>query len=203
MKLVTYRKNGHIGVGLVSADLKTVTPFDLPLEKREQGALPIIEALAAGAGLPKTLAAIALSEVQIIAPIAQADAAIFFASAKTTSPMPKSLLAAALTAAQRRATFRRCRFTSQKCLSRSSGLMRRLRFPAGVSDAIDYEVELAVIIGTGGKGITKADAMKHVWGYTIINDVTARDWQSRHSQWLLGQILRHLLPDGPVVGQCR
>src|SRR6476661_10448865 len=59
--------------------------------------------------------------------------------------------------------------------------------PRGVSDAIDYEVELAVIIGKGGKGIRKQDALDHVWGYTVINDVTARDWQSRHMQWLLGK----------------
>lgn len=51
-----------------------------------------------------------------------------------------------------------------------------------VSSAIDYEAELAAIIGTGGRGISKTDALNHVWGYTIINDVTARDLQGRHSQ---------------------
>ena len=54
-----------------------------------------------------------------------------------------------------------------------------------------------IIIGTGGKGISAADAMKHVWGYTIINDVTARDWQSRHSQWLLGKSFDTFCPMGP------
>lgn len=58
---------------------------------------------------------------------------------------------------------------------------------AGVSDALDYEAELAVIIGKGGRGISKADALNHIWGYTIINDVTARDWQKRHKQWHLGK----------------
>jgi 2-keto-4-pentenoate hydratase/2-oxohepta-3-ene-1,7-dioic acid hydratase in catechol pathway len=48
---------------------------------------------------------------------------------------------------------------------------------ASVSTAIDYEAELAVIIGKGGRGISKKDAYDHVWGYTIINDVTARDLQ--------------------------
>jgi 2-keto-4-pentenoate hydratase/2-oxohepta-3-ene-1,7-dioic acid hydratase in catechol pathway len=65
------------------------------------------------------------------------------------------------------------------------------------SSAIDYEAELAVIIGQGGKGISKADALKHVWGYTIINDVTARDWQGRHSQWLLGKSFDTFCPMGP------
>ena len=61
------------------------------------------------------------------------------------------------------------------------------------------EVELAVIIGQGGKGISKADALKHVWGYTLINDVTARDWQSRHMQWLLGKSFDTFCPMGPWV----
>ena len=66
-----------------------------------------------------------------------------------------------------------------------------------VSTAIDYEAELAVVIGTGGKGIKAADALKHVWGYTIINDVTARDWQSRHMQWVLGKSFDTFCPMGP------
>jgi 2-keto-4-pentenoate hydratase/2-oxohepta-3-ene-1,7-dioic acid hydratase in catechol pathway len=66
-----------------------------------------------------------------------------------------------------------------------------------VSAAIDYEAELAVIIGTGGRGITRADAMNHVWGYTIINDVTARDLQGKYSQWLIGKSQDTFCPMGP------
>ncbi len=69
----------------------------------------------------------------------------------------------------------------------------------GVSDSLDYEAELAVIIGTGGRGISKADAMNHVWGYTIINDITARDWQRRHKQWHLGKSFDTFCPMGPVA----
>ena len=70
-------------------------------------------------------------------------------------------------------------------------------FDPSVSSAIDYEGELAVIIGTGGRGITRAQAMAHVWGYTIVNDVTARDLQSRHKQWLIGKSLDTFCPMGP------
>lgn len=69
----------------------------------------------------------------------------------------------------------------------------------GVTDALDYEAELAVIIGQGGRGIGKADAMNHVFGYTIINDVTARDWQKRHQQWFLGKSFDTFAPMGPVL----
>jgi 2-keto-4-pentenoate hydratase/2-oxohepta-3-ene-1,7-dioic acid hydratase in catechol pathway len=72
-----------------------------------------------------------------------------------------------------------------------------IHYPAGVSDQLDYEAELAVIVGTGGRGIAKADAMKHVWGYTIVNDVTARDLQARHKQWFLGKSMDTFAPMGP------
>ncbi len=74
-----------------------------------------------------------------------------------------------------------------------------IRYPAGVSDGVDYEAELGVVIGTGGRGIAKADALKHVWGYTIINDVTARDWQGRHKQWFLGKSFDTFCPMGPWI----
>jgi 2-keto-4-pentenoate hydratase/2-oxohepta-3-ene-1,7-dioic acid hydratase in catechol pathway len=63
--------------------------------------------------------------------------------------------------------------------------------------SVDYEVELGVVIGTGGRKISKRDAFKHVYGYTIINDVTARHLQSRHKQWFLGKSLDGFCPMGP------
>lgn len=74
-----------------------------------------------------------------------------------------------------------------------------IRYPAGVSDGVDYEAELAVVIGTGGRGITRAKALDHVWGYTIVNDVTARDWQGRHKQWFLGKSFDTFCPMGPWI----
>jgi 2-keto-4-pentenoate hydratase/2-oxohepta-3-ene-1,7-dioic acid hydratase in catechol pathway len=68
-----------------------------------------------------------------------------------------------------------------------------------VSTAIDYEGELAVIIGRGGRNITKAEALSHVCGYTIVNDVTARDMQQRHGQWFLGKSQDGFCPMGPWV----
>ena len=64
---------------------------------------------------------------------------------------------------------------------------------------LDYEGELGVVIGKGGRGIAKADALKHVFGYTIINDVTARHLQKRHSQWILGKGLDSFCPMGPAI----
>jgi 2-keto-4-pentenoate hydratase/2-oxohepta-3-ene-1,7-dioic acid hydratase in catechol pathway len=68
-----------------------------------------------------------------------------------------------------------------------------------VTSELDYEAELGVIIGRGGRGIRRAEALSHVWGYTIINDVTARDLQKRHKQWFLGKGLDTFCPMGPWV----
>lgn len=74
-----------------------------------------------------------------------------------------------------------------------------LIFPS-VSEATDYEVELAVIIGKPGRDIAKADAMDHVFGYTIVNDITARDIQRRHGgQYFKGKGLDGSCPLGPCI----
>ncbi len=72
-------------------------------------------------------------------------------------------------------------------------------FDPGVSAAIDYEGELAAIIGVKGRRIGRAAAMAHVWGYTIVNDVTARDVQGRLKQWLVGKSFDTFCPMGPWV----
>jgi 2-keto-4-pentenoate hydratase/2-oxohepta-3-ene-1,7-dioic acid hydratase in catechol pathway len=196
MKIAAFRHKGQPGVGLVSADLQSVQPFDLPQAQRELGALPVIELLARGEALPALLAAVALADVQLIAPVPKPRRNIFcvgknyfahareFAgsgfdsSAKAGEDIPPDPIY----------------FT--KVPESVVGPGAAIEMPAA-SEAIDYEAELTVIIGRGGKGITAKDAMAHVWGYTIINDVTARDWQSRHKQWLLGKSFDTFCPMGP------
>jgi 2-keto-4-pentenoate hydratase/2-oxohepta-3-ene-1,7-dioic acid hydratase in catechol pathway len=74
----------------------------------------------------------------------------------------------------------------------------RLPSPA-TSVQIDYESELAVVIGRGGRDIPRSRAMDHVFGYTIVNDVTARDVQMRHQQWELGKSFDGFCPMGPWI----
>ncbi len=69
--------------------------------------------------------------------------------------------------------------------------------PAALSGSVDYEGELGVVIGRRGRAITAANAYDHIFGYAVINDVTVRDLQSRHKQWLLGKSLDTFCPMGP------
>jgi 2-keto-4-pentenoate hydratase/2-oxohepta-3-ene-1,7-dioic acid hydratase in catechol pathway len=68
-----------------------------------------------------------------------------------------------------------------------------------ITEQLDYEGELAVIIGKTGTGISRDDAMDHIFGFTIINDITARDLQQKHKQFLLGKSLNGTCPMGPWV----
>jgi 2-keto-4-pentenoate hydratase/2-oxohepta-3-ene-1,7-dioic acid hydratase in catechol pathway len=68
-----------------------------------------------------------------------------------------------------------------------------------VTSQLDYEAELGVVIGKAGRNISKANAMDYVFGYTVINDFTARDLQKLHRQWFLGKSLDGFCPMGPYL----
>ena len=69
-----------------------------------------------------------------------------------------------------------------------------------VSQQVDWEVELGVVIGEAGKNVAEADAMRHVFGYTVVNDVSARDLQKQHGgQWHKGKSLDGFCPMGPFL----
>lgn len=74
-----------------------------------------------------------------------------------------------------------------------------VRLDRKLTQKLDYEVELAVIIGRGGRDIPVGAAFEHIFGYTVANDVTARDLQRRHDQWFKGKSLDTTLPLGPCI----
>ena len=80
-----------------------------------------------------------------------------------------------------------------------SGPFDDIRWDRTVTQQVDWEVELAVIIGTAGRDIPRTRALQHVFGYTIMNDLTGRDLQARHMQWFKGKSLDGFGPMGPMV----
>jgi acylpyruvate hydrolase len=67
------------------------------------------------------------------------------------------------------------------------------------SDSVDWEAELALVIGRKGRHIAESDAAGHLAGFTVMNDVTARDWQYRTAQWLQGKTFESTTPVGPFL----
>ena len=86
-----------------------------------------------------------------------------------------------------------------KAASSMNGPFADISVDLEVSDKMDWEVELAVIIGKSGLKIPKAQALDHVFGYSIINDVSARDTQRRHKQFFVGKSFTGACPMGPWI----
>ncbi|OZB84509.1 fumarylacetoacetate hydrolase family protein [Microbacterium sp. 13-71-7] len=72
-------------------------------------------------------------------------------------------------------------------------------WPRALSESVDYEAELGVVIGAAAKDVSTEDALDHVWGYTVVNDITARDIQFAEAQWSRCKSFDGFSPTGPVV----
>ena len=72
-------------------------------------------------------------------------------------------------------------------------------WPRALSEAVDYEAELGVLIGTPAKDVTEAEALSHVWGYTVVNDITARNVQFSEAQWSRCKSFDGFTPTGPFA----
>jgi 2-keto-4-pentenoate hydratase/2-oxohepta-3-ene-1,7-dioic acid hydratase in catechol pathway len=196
MKFATYQFEGHRRVGIV--DGHTLHELALDASRAARGVLPLIEDLVRGGALPdRTGRSLPVAAVRLEAPLPLARRnlwcigrnyhaharelaqSVFHASAAKTDEWPIV-------------------FTKvPECVV---GPHDEVRLPrADVSAQIDYEAELAVVIGRGGKNIERARATEHVFGYTIVNDVTARDVQMRHQQWDMGKSFDTFCPMGPWI----
>ena len=80
-----------------------------------------------------------------------------------------------------------------------NGPFNAIPWDRSATGEVDYEAELGVVIGVGGKNISRDAAPGHVFGYTVINDTTARDVQMKHLQWFKGKSMDGFCPMGPVI----
>lgn len=80
-----------------------------------------------------------------------------------------------------------------------SGHEQTTSWPRSLSETVDYEAELGVIIGSPAKDVAESDALSHVWGYTVVNDITARNIQFSEAQWCRCKSFDGFTPTGPVV----
>lgn len=197
MKIAAYIHQGEPGVGVVSPNLTSLRPVELPPRLRPMGALPLVEALARGEALPPLGPEIALDQVRLTAPLPRPRRNLFCVGKNYHAHAREFARSGFDSSAKSGGDIPAAPIIFTKVPECVIGPGEAIVVPSGVSDAVDYEAELAVVIGRGGKGIRAADAMSHVWGYTIVNDVTARDWQSRHQQWDLGKSFDTFCPMGP------
>jgi 2-keto-4-pentenoate hydratase/2-oxohepta-3-ene-1,7-dioic acid hydratase in catechol pathway len=198
VKFATLQHQGRVLVARIDDAAGTAHPLDLPEIEAAQGVAALARRAAAGMALPAEGAAMPLSAAKLLAPIPRPARNIFcvgknyFEHAEEFAKSGFDSSAAAGAVPKAPIIFSKV----PECVVAPGA---PILIDPGVSTAIDYEAELAVIIGKGGRGIAKDDAMDHVWGYTIINDVTARDLQGKHSQWLIGKSQDSFGPMGPCA----
>ena len=191
MRIVTIAHQGRRHVGRLCADAKTVELFDID---GGRGALTLIELAAAGEALPPTAGTIALSQATLLAPLPQPRRNLFCVGRNYHAHAQELRSSVFKDNAAAVDTWPIVFTKVPECVV---GPVADVMLPGAVSTQIDYEAELAVVIGRGGRNIQRTDAMAHVYGYTIVNDVTARDVQMRHAQWDLGKSFDTFCPMGP------
>ena len=192
MKVATYRTGGERRVGVVDERRQTVSAFDLPLSEAAEGVLALIGRKT----LPHLLSPTPLAEVTLQAPVPRPRRNIFCVG-KNYHEHAHEFAASGFDSSAASGAVPKHPIIFSKVPECVVAHGDSVLIDPHVSQAIDYEAELGVIIGTGGRGIAAADALDHVWGYTIINDVTARDLQGLYSQWLIGKSQDTFCPMGP------
>lgn len=190
MKFITFRHDGTTRTGVLDADAAQITPL-----ANGEGLVDVIETW--GHEAPEFAeTTLSLEEVELLAPIPRPRRNIFcigrnyLEHAKEFADSGFDATAGASHIPEYPVVFTK---TPSTVIGTEAEIDPHLHLTAG----LDYEAELGVIIGTGGRNITREEAMNHVWGYTNINDVTARDMQKKHAQWFLGKSLDTHCPMGP------
>ena len=183
MKLITYRHSGKEAIGILDGDTIRPLPTNSMLELIENGSIP------APVGH-----ALSLGDVELLSPIprprqdviclginykAHADEAASYDTAFIKEkPIP-------------------IYFSKRVCEAVAPGGM--IQSHPGLVERLDYEAELAVIIGKTARNVPAEEAAQYIFGYTILNDVSARVLQTAHKQWYFGKSLDGFTPMGPCI----
>ncbi|MET0707641.1 MAG: fumarylacetoacetate hydrolase family protein [Tardiphaga sp.] len=196
MRLVTFLHNGRQAVGIADQALSQVSP--LPADVAPDMLTLIAnydrlkDGLAAAAGAPLPIA-----DVQLLAPIPR-PARNVFCVGKNYHEHAKEFAGSGFDSSAKEVV-PEAPVIFTKPSSTVIGPGASIPNYLDPTDSTDYEGELTVIIGRGGRGISKQDALSHVFGYTIINDVTARTLQHKHRQWFIGKGIDGFCPMGPLI----
>ena len=191
MKLITYLKDHREWTGILADDGASV--FPLPYPDMQSIIEAPREALTAAAGT--SIGSIPLSEVTLLAPIphprqdviclginyhAHAEEAARYSAEAFTKERPIPIY-------------------FSKRVTEAVPPEGFIESPPGLVERLDYEVELAVIIGKTARAVKAEDAADYIFGYTVLNDVSARLLQTTHKQWYFGKSLDGFTPIGPCI----
>ena len=194
MKLVTSRHSGAEHVGALTPDGSGILPLPVPDMNTliETMDLPALRSAVAAA---ERGSALALSEAELLAPIPRPrqDVVCLGMNYRAHEEESARYNADAFTKETPAAVYFSKRVSEA---GRPGGVIPR---HAGLTDRLDYEAELAVVLGRAARDVKAADAAEYIFGYTVLNDVSARDLQTGHKPGYFGKSLDGFTPMGPVL----
>lgn len=195
MKLVTYRENGAEKVGALTKDGTAILPLPVPnmntlIETMTFSQLSSAVTAAEGSGV-----SVALADVELLAPIPRPrqDVLCLGMNYRAHAAEAAKYDAGAFTKEKPVAVY------FSKRVSEAVPPGGVIKSHRDMVERLDYEVELAVILGKTAKNVKAAEAGDYIFGYTILNDVSARDVQTGHKQWYFGKSLDGFTPMGPCI----
>lgn len=194
MKFVTYKYEGAEHVGALTTDESAVIPAS-ELGLKAESMLELIDELAGKLpAVPEKAKALPLGGVKLEAPIPEPRQDIICLGLNYRDHAEEATRADAVFDVQRGVAV-----YFSKRLQRAVAPGDRIDGHFDICDSLDYEVELGVVIGRDAKNVKAAEAGEYIFGYTIINDVSARNLQTRHKQWYFGKSLDDFTPMGPCI----
>ena len=195
MKLVTYRENGAEKVGALTKDGTAILPLPVPdmntlIETMTLSQLSSAVTAAEGGG-----ASVALADVELLAPIPRPrqDVLCLGMNYKAHASEAAKYDADAFTKEKPAAVY------FSKRVSEAVAPGGVIQSHQDLVERLDYEVELGVILGKTAKHVNAAEAGDYIFGYTVLNDVSARNVQTGHKQWYFGKSLDGFTPMGPCI----
>lgn len=194
MKFVTYKYKGAEHVGALTTDESAVIPAS-ELGLKAERMLELIDELAGKLpAVPEKAKALPLGDVKLEAPIPEPRQDVICLGLNYRDHAEEATRADAVFDVQRGDAV-----YFSKRLQRAVAPGDRIDGHFDICDSLDYEVELGVVIGRDAKNVKAAEAGEYIFGYTIINDVSARNLQTRHKQWYFGKSLDDFTPMGPCI----
>lgn len=194
MKFVTYKYKGAEHVGALTTDESAVIPAS-ELGLKAESMLKLIDELAGKLpAVPEKAKALPLGDVKLEAPIPEPRQDIICLGLNYRDHAEEATRADAAFDVQRGDAV-----YFSKRLQRAVAPGDKIDGHFDICDSLDYEVELGVVIGRDAKNVKAAEAGEYIFGYTIINDVSARNLQTRHKQWYFGKSLDDFTPMGPCI----
>lgn len=207
MKLVTYVSDGKERVGVISRDETYVYPIrsaeldyaDMNelIQGISRAEMERLNALAAknGTRAEEVLGAVPMAQVVLKAPIPHPKQDIICLGINYMAHAEES-------ARYKKEAFDRDRAYAiyfSKRVNEAVAADEPILSHEDLVDSLDYECELAVVLGKDAKNVAKEDAQEYIFGYTIMNDVSARNVQTQHKQWYFGKSLDGFTPMGPCI----